>query len=170
MMEVSEEKKREWLEANKRVSNLSKKAMERMLVPLVNKAIMAVFELVPAHAADNPWLAMKLVEKGILDPTLDDVLWILEHEAEDELRVEEAIKTAPGAVTMLLKTFGHIINKIKPEWLEKMTYEKCVVLAKKHNPELYRILTTYPKVSEVLIRWLRGFLSSQSKSSRVMPA
>jgi len=148
------------------VDNIAQKAIEKTIYPLLNKLIKATFDLIPAHAADSPWLAKKLVEKGIFDPTTEQVLEILENEAES-LDVDRALGYVssssggelPAPVKVILKGISALVGKIgSVGWVEQLTYENALEYAKKHDKELYAYLVKYPRVCKTVIEWLRKFL------------
>jgi len=166
MIDLSKEKRAEYLQVTKRVDNIAQTAIEKTIYPLLNKLIRVTFDLVPAHAADSPWLAKKLVENGILDPTTEQVLEILENEAET-LDVNRALGYVssssggelPAPVVLILKGISALVKKVGGvAWVEQLTYENALEYAKKHDKELYAYLIKYPRVCKTVINWLKEFL------------
>ena len=152
------------------MDNIAQKAIEKTIYPLLNKLIKATFDLIPAHAADSPWLARKLVEKGIIDPKspgfTEQVLQILENEAET-LDVDRALGYVssssggelPAPVELILRGISALVKKVGGAgWVEQLTYENALEYAKKHDRELYAYLVKYPRVCKTVIEWLRKFL------------
>jgi len=144
------------------VDNIAQKAIEKTVYPLLNKLIKVTFDLVPAHAADSPWLARKLVEKGIFDPTTEQVLEILENEAEtlDVNRALGYVSSSSGGelptpVKLILKGISALAGKVGGEWVKQLTYENVLEYAKKHDKELYTYLVKYPRVCRTVIDWLK---------------
>ena len=154
------------------MDNIAQKAIEKTVYPLLNKLIKVTFDLVPAHAADSPWLARKLVERGIFDPTTEQVLEILENEAES-LDVNRALGYVssssggelPTPVRLILKGISALVGKVGGAgWVEQLTYENALEYAKKHDKELYAHLVKYPRVCKTVINWLKEFLEKGAEA------
>jgi len=111
-------------------------------------------------------LAKKLAEKGIIDPKTEQILEILENEAES-LDVDRALGYVssssggelPVPVKLILKGLSALVKKIGgASWIEQLTYENALEYAKNHDKELYAYLVKYPRVCKTVIEWLREFL------------
>lgn len=157
--------------AAKRVAEASKSALEDIAVWIVNSFIDKMLDVV-AYTSAMMWsdVQQKLVEKGLTDPTTDDILAILEEMA-DRVDFDESLKYAEqaGAVGTAVETILQIgISAAKrfasKELIQKFTYEKVLEQAKKRGMEkVVDYLTRYPKLSRRLIDWLRSKMLSEKR-------
>jgi hypothetical protein len=156
-------------EVAKRVAESSRSALEDIAVWLVNSFIDKLLDIV-AYTSAMAWsdVQQKLIEKGLTDPTADDILAVLEDMA-DRVDFDEALKYAEhaGAVGAAIETILHIgISAAKRfasrDLIQRFTYEKVLEQARKRGMEkVVEYLTRYPKLSRKLIDWLRSKMLSE---------
>jgi hypothetical protein len=152
----------EWREAAARVKETRDRALGAADIAL--EVLRQAIQALPALAVDCDALVEKLAERGVTDPTPDDVLSAAE-ELADRFDPELALRAAPPAIraaiefALALASMGATRDK-----LERLTYRGVRDYAlEKRNLELLRYLDAYPRLSEKVILWARSRLEKRSR-------
>jgi hypothetical protein len=148
-------------EAAERVASLSKKALEVIVVDIVNYFIKDLLEIL-AYASASRWdeVQMRLIQKGV-NPDPESIISVLE-EMHDKINFDEALAHAdPNTKTIIGNLIGTVMALTKRfvprEYIEKFTYENVINQAEKRNlEEIKHYLTKYPNLTRKLIDWLRA--------------
>ena len=148
-----------WRKAGERVAELRKKAIEEAAIGVVEEVVEQLIKFLPLSVLMWDRAIDRLAEKGIVDPTDDDILEVME-ELADEINVYESFKSAPKSVKSAICVAMKIAKRLgKREWFERLTYEEVLKRAKKRGMnELTEYLVKYPRLCEKLIDWVRECL------------
>ena len=158
-------------EAAKRVADASRQVLEDIALWLTNSFISKLLDVV-AYTSASMWgeVQQKLAEKGIDDPSTDDILSVLEEMSNlvDFDKSIEYAKQAGTAGRVAEAMLGIAVNVAKKfasrELVNKFTYEKVLEQASKRNLDnVVSYLTRYPKLTRKLIDWLRDKILSEQK-------
>ncbi|MEM4454277.1 MAG: hypothetical protein QXT28_06190 [Thermofilaceae archaeon] len=99
----------------------------------------------------------ELARRGCTDPTLDDVLSILE-ERSDRVDFGAALSAAPAAVQALVAS-GLIIARRLGGGRVELSREKLVEYARRRGAEeVAQLLERYPRLAGRLVEWLKAAL------------
>ncbi len=160
-----------------RIKEKTNELLKQQIMNFVSSALQKLIELTPSVAMHNEWLLDKLAERaemGLLEnpeaPTVNDILNILEAH-HDELDIAEAFKTLSKAetpvqvaVSGILGVAAQLANKIKPEWIQQLSYETVLEKAEKYNLSILPFLRKYPNVARRLIEWMKEELQERQQS------
>jgi len=163
----------------KRIKSKTNELLKQQVMNFVSSALQKLIELTPSVAMHNEWLLEKLSERarlGLLEdpdaPTVNDVLSVLEDHHE-ELDIAEAFKTLSRAETTvqvavsgILGVAAQLAAKIKPEWIQQLSYETVLEKAKQYNLSILPFLERYPNVARRLIEWIREELQSRKSTTQ----
>jgi hypothetical protein len=156
-------------EAAKRVADNSKQALEEVALWLINSFIDNILDIV-AYTSAEMWdeVGMRLSEKGLEDPSTDDILAVLE-DMSDKVDFDKSIEYAKsaglaGRVAETMLSIGIRIAKrfANRELIQKFTYDKVLEQAKKRNiDKVVNYLVKYPRLTRKMIDWLRDKMLSE---------
>jgi hypothetical protein len=156
-------------EAAKRVADTSKQVLEDIALWLTNSFLSKFLDVV-AYTSASMWseVQQKLADRGIEDPSTDDILSVLE-EMSDLVDFDKSIEYAKQAglvgrvAEAMLGISVSIANRFASrELVQKFTYEKVLEQASKRNLDnVVSYLTRYPKLTRKLIDWLRVKIISE---------
>ena len=143
-------------EAAERVARSSKKVYEDVILSIIEDVLEYVLKYISYTVALWPEILDRLIDKGLVDPTEEDILETIE-ELADLVNVENSFNSAPEPVQTIV--LGGILaaRRIgRRDWFEKMSYEKVLEQARKRNlRKIEHYLVKYPKLSAKIIDWLR---------------
>jgi hypothetical protein len=158
-------------EAAKRVADTSRQVLEDTVLWLTNSFLTKLLDVV-AYTSASMWseVQQKLAERGLEDPSTDDILSVLE-EMSDLVDFDKSIEYAKQAgivgrvAEAMLGIAVSIAKKFASrELINKFTYDKVLEQASKRNLDnVVSYLTRYPKLTRKLIDWLRGKILSEQK-------
>jgi len=148
----------EWREAGARVSTLTHQALRKVIEDMLTTAFEICWQSLPTALMMWDRAIEKLAEKGITDPTNEQILETLE-ELADEIDLNASLASAPRPVRLAVLSALSLGKRFwKPEYAEKFTYEKLLEYARKHEPQVYEYMRKYPRLSRKIIEWVRACL------------
>lgn len=147
------------LEAAERVERKSREVYEDVVLGLLEDIMQYALIYISYTVATWPELLDKLIEKGLENPSEEDILETIE-EMSSYINVDNSFKSAPEPLKTII--IGGLIaaKRIgKKEWFEKMSYEKVLELSRKRGlKKVEELLIKYPNTCRKIIDWMRSKL------------
>lgn len=145
-------------EAAERVARASSKAIEKVILELVNDTLEHALRFVSYAAVVNPKIMDRLAE-ATEDPSDEDILAVVEELADEVARDIDAVIYGYTPKPLQLIVLGAIATARrlgKRSWFERLTYENILHEARMRGLEnIERYLVRYPKLTTRIIDWLR---------------
>lgn len=151
-----------------RVSGAARQGVAEALVPVAVEALGQLAAYVLGWLAEcSGELCEKVLEglarRGVTDPSLEDVLLVVEEDLGGRLPVAEIYAAAPRAVKLLVAGAVIAARRLgRREWFERLTPEAAAEAARRCGAEEFaRLVERFPRTSAALIEWLRGELLAE---------
>ena len=143
----------------RRVADLVRASASKALNSILERTLDTLLGMLPL-AADTDAVAEELARRGILNPTDEDILDVLDSMA-DTIDLDAAYRRAPMGVRALIDgAFIAVKRLAKPEWVERLTYEEALRVARERGKQrLAAMLERWPNLSRKVIDWVRAKLS-----------